>query len=929
MKKLCTVLLAVLMLFSVVLGVVACNDKTETYTAEQIEAAIKLMDMRYGESAQPVKTEEDFTVTNKIRAGAIIFNLKWEVENGGTVVTLGEPDADGIITVKVTETKTEVNYTLKVTLVGSNGEPVQDENGKTYSKSYPHTVPVSTQKKAILEQYNESIIKNPEAGKPYKWALFYQPDGKVYYFTGKNDRGDYKWQTSTKVSEAADVYVEVVEGGYHVYFMNGTAKKYIEPCAQSSGGASIRSADTPTYLIKMNEDHVLYADVAEDLSVYMGGYNTYNTIRGRSMDFFTTAPTKQFPARLVSAVDYQYEEFVKPTTEAEIIKAAKNLSDGEILGGSDVTFTLTGKVKSVGDYNEQYGNFDFVIVVADTEFTVFRFKAASNTVVAVDQTVTVTGNITKYGEKLEITNGKLEGGETPEPAPSGELKTNFYKAVAATVEADKEYTLALYQSSKGKVFYFNGKKSGNFIDTTENFAEAVKVKLVAVEGGYRISFVADGKTQYIDAYEWSSGKVGVQLTETPTAVFTYNAELKTLVAKVINVDYYLGSYKIDATKDFNTISASKTDYITGDNASKIDVTQFPVRLLNLTEDLNSGSTTPDPKPEVPTVETEHKGTEEDPYSVADALKVLAALKDGEYTSPVYTKGYVKSIDKYNASYINNIVLVDEAGSETSILVYSCNYTDAVKVVATGDTIVVKGALINYINYDKSVVKEISNVKDGDTTIHPYPTFVARTAGQGSIAIDTSNEHVTITVTNGQTTGANDSTFTFTVVAASGYEITGVTVNGIKVTAVDGVYTGTIRGETVIAASTKVEGAAEPTLKATAVCTEATRTEASTTKQVYVSNGCTITNEGTVNPKYYGRFYQKSSLKIEYTGMMKIVINCAFADKTGGLEGYTAAGATITVEGKVVTIVFATATDVFTIDSLAAQMRTESIEIYTL
>ena len=731
MKKLCTVLLAVLMLFSVVLGVVACNDKTETYTAEQIAAAIKLMDMRYGESAQPVKTEEDFTVTNKIRAGAIIFNLKWEVENGGTVVTLGEPDADGIITVKVTETKTEVNYTLKVTLVGANGEPVQDENGKTYSKSYPHTVPVSTQKKAILEQYNESIIKNPEAGKPYKWALFYQPDGKVYYFTGKNDGGDYKWQTSTKVSEAADVYVEVVEGGYHVYFMNGTAKKYIEPCAQSSGGASIRSADTPTYLIKMNEDHVLYADVAKDLSVYMGGYNTYNTIRGSSMDHFTTSPTKQFPARLVSAVDYQYEEFVKPTTEAEIIKAAKNLSDGEILGGSDVTFTLTGKVKSVGDYNEQYGNFDFVIVVADTEFTVFRFKAASNTVVAVDQTVTVTGNITKYGEKLEITNGKLEGGETPDPTPSGELKTNFYKAVAATVEADKEYTLALYQSSKGKVFYFNGKKSGNFIDTTENFAEAVKVKLVAVEGGYHISFVADGKTQYIDAYEYTAGKVGVQLTETPTAVFTYNAELKTLVAKVINVDYYLGSYKIDATKDFNTISASKTDFITGDNASKIDVTQFPVRLLNLTEELNSGSSS--------------GGTETPTPSTAAA-----------------------------------------------------------------------------------------SLEFNNTT----------TAIEGAFTADASKQ-----VWNH---------------------------NGIKVTA----------------------------------------EKNNSTSDTFTK----VTN--------HARFYKGNSFKVEYKGMTKIVINCAYADKTGGFTGLTLDGATATVEGKVITIIFTQPTDVFSVAALANQIRVSSIEVYT-
>lgn len=912
MKKLCTVLLAVLMLFSVVLGVVACNDKTETYTAEQIAAAIKLMDMRYGESAQPVKTEEDFTVTNKIRAGAIIFNLKWEVENGGTVVTLGEPDADGIITVKVTETKTEVNYTLKVTLVGANGEPVQDENGKTYSKSYPHTVPVSTQKKAILEQYNESIIKNPEAGKPYKWALFYQPDGKVYYFTGKNDGGDYKWQTSTKVSEAADVYVEVVEGGYHVYFMNGTAKKYIEPCAQSSGGASIRTADTPTYLIKMNEDHVLYADVAEDLSVYMGGYNTYNTIRGSSMEYLATSPTKQFPARLVSAVDYKYEEFVKPTTEAEIIKAAKNLSDGEILGGSDVTFTLTGKVKSVGDYSAQYGNFDFVIVVADTEFTVFRFKAASNTVVAVDQTVTVTGNITRFGEKLEITNGKLEGGETPEPAPSGDLKTNFYKAVAATVEADKEYTLALYQSSKGKVFYFNGKKSGNFIDTTENFAEAVKVKLVAVEGGYRISFVADGKTQYIDAYEWSAGKVGVQLTETPTAVFTYNAELKTLVAKVIENNYYLGSYKIDATKDFNTISASKTDYITGDNASKIDVTQFPVRLLNLAEELNSGSTTPDPKP---AEETENK----------------KAFNAAIIASPVVGTPYKWALHCGNDD--TTYFFVGEEDGGTYKLKTSKNVADAVDVYLEE---VEGGYRLYFMKGEvKTYVEPLAYNNGASIQMTTAPKQVLKL--QNNVFIATVAEGLDAFM-GGYSYTKNGSEIVYNNIRGSNASyLTSDAAKQYPAMLVD--------GSKFTASSTEPEQPEKPdqnyTLKAKLEFNSTTKAiegvfVGDASGQVWNYNGIKVTAEKNqsntdtfTNVTDHARFYQGNSFKVEYTGMSKIVLNCTYSNKTGGFTGLTLDGATATVEGKVITIIFTQPTDVFSVAALANQIRVSSIEIYAL
>lgn len=178
--------------------------------------------------------------------------------------------------------------------------------------------------------------------------------------------------------------------------------------------------------------------------------------------------------------------------------------------------------------------------------------------------------------------------ETPTPSEptNDELKTKFYNAVATTIEADKEYVLALYQASHGKVYYFNGAKSGNFIGTTTNFAETIKIKLESVEGGYRIAFVVNGVTQYIDVYEYTTGKVGVRFTDTPSAVFTYDADFKTLVTNVLSTDYYLGTYRIDDDRDYRDIRTNKITYIIGDNTSNIDRTQFPVRLLELTEDLN-------------------------------------------------------------------------------------------------------------------------------------------------------------------------------------------------------------------------------------------------------------------------------------------------------------------------------------------------------
>ena len=84
----------------------------------------------------------------------------------------------------------------------------------------------------------------------------------------------------------------------------------------------------------------------------------------------------------------------------------------------------------------------------------------------------------------------------------------------------------------------------------------------------------------------------------------------------------------------------------------------------------------------------------------------------------------------------------------------------------------------------------------------YANFVARTAGTSTITSTGANA----TVTLGATSGVNGTTFTFTVEAAQGYVVASVKVNGTAVTAVDGTYTGTIAGNTVVAVETVEEGA---------------------------------------------------------------------------------------------------------------------------
>lgn len=202
--------------------------------------------------------------------------------------------------------------------------------------------------------------------------------------------------------------------------------------------------------------------------------------------------------------------------------------------------------------------------------------------------------------------------------------------------------------------------------------------------------------------------------------------------------------------------------------------------------------------EEPVVTPEHAGTVEDPYTVADALIVAGALAEGDYSEKVYITGTVKSIGSYG-SYLQNVYLTDAEGKE--LLVYSVNYSDTITEVYPNDTVVISGYLTNYYG-----TLEVSSYQ-GD-----YAEFTSRTAGESTVTF-TNDAHAT--VENLSTTeGLNGTTFTFTVQVSEGFQIVSVKVNGETVEAVEGTYTGTIKGNTTITLETAEEGVSLTTVTKT-------------------------------------------------------------------------------------------------------------------
>lgn len=332
-----------------------------------------------------------------------------------------------------------------------------------------------------------------------------------------------------------------------------------------------------------------------------------------------------------------------------------------------------------------------------------------------------------------------------------------------------------------------------------------------------------------------------------------------------------------------------------------------------------GGTVEPPLPDGPA----HAGTEADPYTVADALLVAGKLANKEYSPKVYILGTVVSIGRVG-SYYSNLYIVDTLGDADQLLVYSANLGDGIEVVYPNDTVLFYGYLTNY-----NGTLEVSS-KDGDYT---YMEEVTR--GTSTITVDEASSANAQVVELSAESGTNGTTFTFKVTVDSGHQITAVKVNGVEVTASEGVYTGTIGGNTTVKVETAEEGAALPVLAASiSFADKANRVSQDVNSQVWEQNGITFTNNkgsSTSNVADYAnpvRCYKSSDIQVEYTGIVKLVFHCNSRSNLVSCNNISGGGV-LTTEGTIVTITFETPVDIVTLTTLGVQARIDSIDVYTL
>ena len=145
------------------------------------------------------------------------------------------------------------------------------------------------------------------------------------------------------------------------------------------------------------------------------------------------------------------------------------------------------------------------------------------------------------------------------------------KAVPVDAPVTGEYVFGMNQSAVEGYgwLYANGEigSKGQLL-TTNQLSKAAKFVVTAVEGGYTIKL----GDKYLEGYLNGTYK-NLRFSDTE-AIWAWNDEAKVFTCDIDGTAYYFGTYLSNGVPKYDYMSLSAVSYITGDNLSKIDVSQF-------------------------------------------------------------------------------------------------------------------------------------------------------------------------------------------------------------------------------------------------------------------------------------------------------------------------------------------------------------------
>ena len=186
-----------------------------------------------------------------------------------------------------------------------------------------------------------TMVTNPVTGTAYKLYVEQGNVGKTLYFTGTTANANYYMATTENVSEAVDVYLEAVDGGYRIYFdVNGT-KTYLD-AYMSGTHLNARLTTSPTAVFTYNTEYNTMVTTVDGTDAYFGSYNTYTTLSASKFSYISTSFPSHFGTVGNSTEPEQPEDPEVPTV---------NRADFETI----VTSNANGDSKYVNTYTTTNG----------------------------------------------------------------------------------------------------------------------------------------------------------------------------------------------------------------------------------------------------------------------------------------------------------------------------------------------------------------------------------------------------------------------------------------------------------------------------------------------------------------------------------------------------------------------------------------------
>ena len=593
MKKLLTGILAVLTCFTCATAV-ACGTTDNPSTSDSgnggvtsnLEAA---KDYLYGMYInQDVEVRKDYEVVNTVFYDGVSYSITWTV-SGADSISVKPGSSDVMSLIDVDETKTEqVNYTLTAT--------ISDASGKTVTVSFERSV-------VALE--GDSIMA-PEENVAYNMYIEQMTLKENLLLTG-NMNGNF-YEMTTDNAQAANVYAEIVDGGYKFYLLGeNDAKSYLalEEYQKSNGyyGAKVSFAAEGS-VFYFDANGVWACDLEND-SFFLGTYGSYNTASASASNYNKpeNIGTSQYPLliALPGAIQGGMHEgapvVTEPAADSTLTISEAMALANELKRDTQNKYYVSGTISSIT--NETYGNMyindgngNEILVYGTYDATgANRFDAMENKP-QVGDTVKLYTIVSYHSDAPQLKNAWIvevngnggNSGEVTPPAGEDPVVPPVTEGPVTAPVADTAYNMYIEQNGVSKTLYLTGNMSGNFYEMTTDVSKAVDVYAEVVDGGYKFYFLgANSVKSYLalEEYQKSNGYYGAKVSfAAEGSVFQYN-ELGCWTVTLTNDTYFLGTYGT-----YETTSASASSFM-----KDFGTAQFPLTICVATEN-EGGEVTP-------------------------------------------------------------------------------------------------------------------------------------------------------------------------------------------------------------------------------------------------------------------------------------------------------------------------------------------------